>query len=63
MAQEVNCLVSTKDQLLVEGKDGMVNNLQFILELTPNPDPLTEELGHEWLIVGFERVGVFQQLV
>jgi len=61
--QEINCLISKKDQLLVEGKESQIQNIQYVLEFTPNPEPLVEELGHEWLIVGFERVGIFQQLV
>jgi hypothetical protein len=61
--QEINCLLSKKDHLLVEGKESQIQNIQYVLELTPNPEPLTEELGHEWLIIGFERVGIFQQLV
>ena len=61
--QEVNCLVSKKDKLLVEGKESMVNNMQYIIQLTPNPEPLVEELGHEWQICGLEKIGIFQQLV
>lgn len=62
-SQEVNCLISTKDKLLVEGKESQIQNIQYVVELTPNPEPLVEELGHEWLIIGLEKVGVFQQLV
>lgn len=61
--QEVNCLVSKKDKLLVEGSESIVNSIQYILQLTPNPEPLIEELGHEWHICGIEKVGIFQQLV
>lgn len=61
--QEIDCLVSKKDKLLVEGNESKVNAIQYIVAFTPNPDPLIEELGHEWHICAIEKVGIFQQLV
>ena len=61
--QEIDCLVSIKDKLLVEGNESRVMTIQYLVALTPNPEPLVEELGHEWHICGLEKMGVFQQLV
>jgi hypothetical protein len=61
--QEVDCFVSKKDKLLIEGNPSRVNSMQYLIAFTPNPEPLLEELGHEWQICGLEKAGLFQQLV
>ena len=63
MTQEIDCLISSKDHLLVEGRDSLIQTIHYLIELTPNPEPIVDELGHEWLIIGLERQGKFQQLV
>jgi hypothetical protein len=34
-----------------------------MIDITRNPDPVVEEVGHPYLVVGLERVGVSRQIL
>jgi hypothetical protein len=61
--QEVNCKISLKDRKIVEGNESLVLSVHYMIDITRNPEPIVEELGHPYMIVGLERIGVTQQLV
>ena len=61
--QEINCKISQKDGKVVEGDVDLVENIQYVIDITRNPEPVVEEVGHPWLVVGLERVGVMRQIV
>lgn len=56
--QEVNCLVSTKEEdqeemVIVSGDKSKIMETSYLLVLTLNREPNLEEVGHEWEIVQF----------
>jgi hypothetical protein len=61
--QEINCKISRKDGQIVEGDVSLVENIHYIIDITRNPEPVIEEVGHPWVIVGLQRVGVIRQLL
>ena len=61
--QEINCLISRKDCKVVEGNVTHVDTIFYMIDITRNPEPLIEEVGHPWLIVGLQRVGIVRQLL
>ncbi len=62
-SQEINCKISRKDGQVVEGNVDMVENIQYVIDITRNPEPVVEEVGHPYLVVGLERVGVMRQIL
>jgi hypothetical protein len=61
--QEINCKISRKDGKVVEGNVDLIENIQYMIDITRNPSPVVEEVGHPYLVVGLERVGVMRQVV
>lgn len=61
--QEINCKVSQKDGKVVEGDYDLVENVHYNIDIVRNPDPVVEEIGHHYLVVGLEKFGVVRQLV
>ena len=61
--QEINCKISRKDGKVVEGNVDLVENVQYIMGITRNPSPIVEEVGHAYLIVDLQRIGVTRQIV
>ena len=61
--QEINCKISRKDGKVVEGDLTMIENIHYIIDITRNPDPVIDEVGHPYLIVNLQRVGVTRQLL
>ena len=41
----------------------LVENVQYIMGITRNPSPIVEEVGHAYLIVDLQRIGVTRQIV
>ncbi len=62
-SQEINCKISQKDGKVVEGDVDLIESVQYMIDLTRNPNPIIEELGHPYLVVGLEKIGVVRQLV
>jgi len=62
-AQEINCKISQKDGKVVEGDVDLVESVTYFIDVTRNPNPVIEEVGHPYLVVGIEKVGVTRQLV
>ncbi len=60
---ENNCKISTKDGSIVEGAVNDVDNVFYHLDIVRNPTPIIEEVGHSYLVVGIQRVGVMKQLI
>jgi len=63
VCQEINCKISQKDGTVIEGKEDLVLNIHYMIDITRNPQPVVEELGHPYMIVGLERVGVSKQIL
>lgn len=61
--QEINCKISKKDGKVVEGDVDLLESVQYFIDITRNPTPLIEDVGHGYLVVGIERIGVVRQLV
>lgn len=61
--QEINCKISKKDGKVVEGDIDLIENVHYQIDITRNPEPLVDEVGHHYLVVGLERTGVSRQLV
>lgn len=61
--QEINCKVSRKDGKIIEGEEDLVMNVHYIIDITRNPEPVIEEVGHPYMIVGLERVGMTKQIL
>ncbi len=61
--QEVNCKISQKDGTVVEGDEALLMNIHYMIDITRNPEPIVEEVGHPYMIVGLERVGVTKQVL
>jgi hypothetical protein len=62
-SQEINCKISRKDGKVVEGDLDLIENVQYFIDVMRNPSPVVEEVGHSYLVVGIERIGVVRQLV
>lgn len=61
--QEINCKVSKKDRKVVEGDVDLVESVQYLMDVVRNPNPVVEEIGHGYLVVGLQRIGVVRQLI
>ena len=47
----------------MEGEEDLVLNVHYMIDITRNPEPVIEEVGHPYMIVGLERVGVSRQIL
>lgn len=62
-SQEINCLISQKDKKIVEGDEDLIENVQYLIDITRNPEPVVELVGHPYVVVGLERIGMFKQII
>lgn len=61
--QEINCKISKKDGKVVEGDIDLLESVQYLVDITRNPTPVVEEIGHPYMVVHIEKIGVVRQLV
>jgi len=61
--QEINCLICKKEGKIVEGNETYIESCQYQIDIMKNPEPIVEEVGHDWIIVGLQRMGVVKQLL
>jgi hypothetical protein len=61
--QEIPCLISKKTGEPVENNDTEIQSCRYLIEMKINPDPLIDELGHYWLVVGLQKLGAVKQLI
>jgi hypothetical protein len=60
---EIPCMISKKTGEPVQGTETDIKSCKYLIELKINPDPLIDELGHYWLVVGLQKIGEVQQLI
>ena len=61
--QEINCIIDKKEGKIVEGAEDYVESCVYFIDVTRNPEPVIEEVGHPYYIIGMERTGVIKQIL
>jgi hypothetical protein len=60
---EIPCLIKKKTGEVAQGTPTEIQSCKYLIELKINPDPLIEELGHYWQVVGLQKIGAMKQLI
>lgn len=62
--QEMPSLIDKKTGKAVDAtKEFEVESCQYIIDIEKASDPAIEEVGHDWVIVHLERIGVVKQIL